>query len=155
MAFLVPVVCFSGAVSAFETKASFSGTLIEAPSCVLNEGKSIVIDYGDVDITQIDGVNYSMPVDYTLTCESGAEKAMRFLVKGDFYPYNRTLLKTSNDNLAIGFKNNNELIPINDVWINFTYPDNPVLTAVLRKRKGVELTTGRFDASATLMVDFQ
>ena len=40
----------------------FDGTLIEPPPCTINSGGTIVVDFGDVGVNKVDGVNYRKTV---------------------------------------------------------------------------------------------
>jgi type 1 fimbria pilin len=154
---LVLAVCFTvvGGAAALETNMSFNGILIEDPSCVLNNNQPIMVDFGDVVISEINGVNYTQPVEYTLSCEAKADKAMKLMIYGSAAPFNSSALATNKTNkLAIIFQANNSKLSVNN-WVNFTYPEIPKLTATPIKKSDATLKAGKFSAGATMMMDFQ
>ncbi|STF93019.1 fimbrial protein [Escherichia coli] len=48
---------------------TFTGTLIEPPVCTVSNGDDIEIQFIDVIIDNIDGVNYRKDVPYQITCD--------------------------------------------------------------------------------------
>jgi type 1 fimbria pilin len=129
-------------------------TLVKAAGCELNDNQPIVVDFGEVKISQINGVNHTKVVQYTLTCESGAEKAMKLMIDGNSASFNGDLLATNKTGLAIEIRKEGQALPVNS-WVNFTYPDTPTLSVTLIKQSGATLEAGKFSAGATLMMDFQ
>lgn len=151
---LVHMIFFPGAALAFETEASFKGTLIEGPTCVLNDNQPIEVDFGDVVITKVNGVDYRETVPYTVVCEEGAEKAMKLRVQGTGAPFDDKVLGTDKDGLGIEMTINGSQLPLNG-WINFTYPAMPALMAAPVKDPDISLKAGKFIAIASMMIDFQ
>lgn len=124
------------------------------PSCVVNDNKPVEVEFGEVKTSQVDGVNYRVPVNYTLKCDEGAGDAMRLLVQGTSADFDNQALATSITGLGIRLQNGTANLPVNS-WQNFTYPNTPALWAVPVKQSGVALPGGEFTASATLQVDYQ
>lgn len=124
-----------------------------APTCVINNGRPIEVDFGNnVMTTRVDGNNYMKSVDYTLECDSGFSNAMKMQIQGTAASNNG--LSTNKSDLAIAFLNNGVALPLN-TWFNFTWPNKPNLQAVPVKSGNQALTGGDFSAAATMMVDYQ
>ncbi|AZC90138.1 fimbrial protein [Pseudomonas carnis] len=123
------------------------------PTCVINNGRPIEVDFGNsVMTTRVDGKNYMKTVDYTLDCDSVGSNAMRMQIQGAASSNNG--LSTNKSDLAIAFLNNGVPLPMN-TWINFTWPNKPNLQAVPVRSGSQMLTGGEFSAAATMMVDYQ
>lgn len=136
-----------------EATMNLHGTLV-VPSCVVNDNKTIDVDFGDVLTTRVDGKNYRKQISYTLTCEGGAGKALKLQVQGTATAFNGELLGTSVTGLGIRLQNGDSNLPVND-WVKFTYPNKPTLWAVPVQKSGVTLAGGQFSATATLSVAYQ
>ncbi|WP_261110679.1 fimbrial protein [Serratia liquefaciens] len=115
----------------------------------------ISVDFGsELLTTKIDGNNYIRTVDYSLVCKGNTRNAMKMKVQGNATTFNASALQTNMADLGISLRANGAALTINN-WINFTYPDKPVLQAVPVMRAGSTLSGGDFMAAATLMVDYQ
>ncbi|HCR2978925.1 TPA: fimbrial protein [Serratia marcescens] len=131
-----------------------SGTITSKPQCVINGNQTIRVDFGDDLITtKVDGSNYIRQVDYTLECRNNSKNAMKMKVVGTAAAFNSSAIQSSKANLAIALRANGNPLTIGS-WLNFTYPDKPLLQAVPVKGSGT-LSAGAFSAAATLMVDYQ
>ncbi len=56
-------------------------TVVAPPPCVINDGRPIEVEFGDVMTTRVDGDNYKMPVNYTLSCTGDTANAMKLQIK--------------------------------------------------------------------------
>ncbi|CAI1818517.1 putative minor fimbrial subunit StfF [Serratia marcescens] len=131
-----------------------TGTITSKPQCVINSNQAIRVDFGDdLVTTKVDGSNYIRPVDYTLECRNNSKNAMKMKVVGTAAAFNGSAIQSSKANLAIALRANGNPLTIGS-WLNFTYPNKPLLQAVPVKGRGA-LTAGAFSAAATLMVDYQ
>ncbi|VEA61122.1 Minor fimbrial protein prsF precursor [Serratia plymuthica] len=130
-------------------------TVVAPPPCTINGEQVIDVDFGsELLTTQIDGSNYLKTVDYSLECQSGTSNAMKLQIQGTPTAFDSSALQTNMADLGIALKVNGSALTVND-WVNFTYPNKPVLQAVPVKRAGSTLNGGDFSAGATLMVDYQ
>lgn len=129
-------------------------TVVAPPPCVINDDRPIDVEFGDVMTTRVDGDNYKMPVNYTLSCTGGTSNAMKLQVKGTGAAFDATVLQTNRTGLGIELRQGAGKLAVND-WLNFTYPNKPELWAVPVKQTGVTLTGGEFSAGATMAVDYQ
>ncbi|MEB0205514.1 fimbrial protein [Pseudomonas sp. CCC3.1] len=134
---------------------TFSGTLNAPPPCTINSGNTIDIDFQEVGVSKVDGVNYLKPVNYIITCSAGTLPwEMVLTVKGVATSFESSALQSSVSDLGIRLLQNGEPLPLNTLLvINPSTP--PVLEAVPIKRPGVSLGAGAFTSSATLLAQFQ
>jgi type 1 fimbria pilin len=155
----VQLVCLTALFSSLNTNASaiinISGTILAAPSCVLNENRDITVSFGrNISSSLINGSNYLRNIDYSLECKNNSSNSMKMMLVGSGVSFNSRALSTTKSDLAISLIVNGQQQDINS-WIYFSYPIKPVLQAVLIKRTDVQITAGDFSASATLSVEYQ
>ncbi|WP_439069747.1 fimbrial protein [Serratia nevei] len=129
-------------------------TVVAPPPCVINDDRPVEVEFGDVMTTRVDGDNYKMPVNYTLSCSGGTSNAMKLQVKGSGAAFDATVLQTNKTGLGIELRQGDGKLAVNS-WLNFTYPNKPELWAVPVKQAGTTLTGGEFSAGATMAVDYQ
>jgi type 1 fimbria pilin len=133
---------------------NFHGTLVDFPSCTINDNQPINVEFGNVGINKIDGVNYEKDIDYKITCDGTDTKDQLYLsITGQAASFNPGYLATSVSGLAIQIKQSSEPYTLADqVKVNIDSP--PKLSAVPIKGPGA-LGTGEFSASATLQAFYQ
>ncbi|PIJ52509.1 exotoxin [Erwinia sp. OLMDLW33] len=130
-------------------------TVVAPPPCIINGDKTIDVDFGTNVITKnVDGINYLRLVDYSLECNGKFSNAMKLMVMGNQTFFDTSALQTNIADFGIALRANGQPLTINN-WVQFTYPDKPVLQAVPVKKAGATLTGGEFNAGATLMVAYQ
>ncbi|WP_149543244.1 fimbrial protein [Serratia marcescens] len=129
-------------------------TVVAPPPCVINDDRPIDVEFGDVMTTRVDGDNYKMPVNYTLSCTGGTSNAMKLQVKGSGAAFDATVLQTNQTGLGIELRQGASKLAVNS-WLNFTYPNKPKLWAVPVKQAGATLKGGEFSAGATMAVNYQ
>jgi len=130
-------------------------TVVAPPPCIINGDRMIEVDFGSSVVTvEVDGVSYLKTVDYSLDCQGGPSNAMKLQVRGTPTDFNNNALQTNIADLGILLRVNNAQVAIND-WVNFTYPDKPVISVAPVKRPGATLPGGDFSAGATLVVVYQ
>lgn len=134
---------------------TFNGTLNEPPPCTINSGNTIEVDFQDVGVSKVDGVNYLKSVNYTITCSAGTLPwEMLLTVRGVATSFEPSAIQSSVSDLGIQILQNGEPLALNTLLlINPSTP--PVLEAVPIKRPGVLLGPGEFTSSATLLAEFQ
>lgn len=141
---------------AWNTQVNFHGTLVRPPSCDVNSGAPIDVDFGNNLITtEIDGVHYRQRLNWTLDCRDNPSNSMRLRLTGSGATFDGTALATNMNGLGIRLSQgaSNTTLNLNS-WLNFTYPTLPVLTAVPVKDPSVNLSAGAFTAGATLVTEF-
>nr|WP_232004578.1 fimbrial protein [Providencia rustigianii] len=114
------------------------------------------VNFGDMIIKNIDGLNYEQTIPYTLKCdgaESNTKLKLRF-ENNSGAKFNSKLLKTSEPNLGLKIKRNGQDLSIND-WVIFDYENKPLLTVVPITNSSGGLNEGEFDATALLTVEYE
>lgn len=134
---------------------SFSGVLNEPPACSIDSGNAIEVDFDDIAISMIDGVNYLKVVPYTITCASDSLPwALKLSVSGMQAGFDSSALQSSVAELGIRLLQNGVRLDLNTpLDINLGAP--PVLQAVPIKEAGAILSPGRFTATATLLAEYE
>ena len=124
--------------------------------CVINNNQAIEVDFGnDVITTKVDGKNYMQPVKYTLRCGGDTVNTLKLQIQGEPAWFNPALLATvQQSDLGIEIWADGISLPANS-WLNFTYPNVPLLSAVPVKRSGSTLSAGKFSAAATMKIEVQ
>ncbi|OKB68843.1 exotoxin [Serratia marcescens] len=141
----------AGAVS---TTVTVKVTVVAPPPCVINNDRVIDVEFGEVMTTRIDGNNYRVPVNYTLSCVGASSNLMKMKLEGYGAGFNSTLLATSIAGLGIQLQQGDQKLAPN-TWLNFTYPNKPELWAVPVKQSGVALSGGEFYSGAVIQVAYQ
>lgn len=134
----------------------FSGVLIEPPSCKINEGEVVEVDFEErVGVTKVDGVHYMKKLDYLITCEKWASGLdLTLTLSGKKTLYDDAAIQTNVDDLGIRILKNGEPFNINSsIVVDPKSP--PTLQAVPVKTPGASLKKGPFMATATLKVEYQ
>lgn len=65
------------------TYVTIRGNVIAPPPCVINNGNTILVDFGEVMSTRIDGQRYKQPVNYTAECTKMPTNAMTLAITGN------------------------------------------------------------------------
>ncbi|HHQ6602073.1 TPA: fimbrial protein [Serratia fonticola] len=146
----LPLLAWAGATATVTVKV----TVVAPPPCVINDNRPIEVEFGDVMTTRVDGSNYKMPVNYTLSCTGAPSNTMKLQVKGTGAAFDATVLQTNKAELGIELRHGDSKLAVND-WLNFTYPNKLELWAVPVKQAGATLAGGEFSAGATMAVDYQ
>ncbi|CAI1763550.1 fimbrial protein [Serratia marcescens] len=139
-----------------EAGLSFSGTLNEPPSCVINNGQRIEVDFGQkVGIGKVEGRNYLQTVNYRIECEPGGNgQALGLTMVATASGFDNAAVPTNVPDLAVRLLLAGNAFVLNKrVAIDAANP--PTLQAVPIKRPGAGLTPQAFSANATLLADYQ
>lgn len=139
-----------------EAGMSFSGTLNEPPSCVINNGQRIDVDFGQkVGIGKVDGQNYLQTVNYRIECEpDGSGQTLGLTLVAAASGFDNAAVPTNVPDLAVRLLLAGNAFVLNKrVTIDAANP--PTLQAVPVKRQGAGLTPQTFSAQATLLADYQ
>ncbi|MDI2591106.1 fimbrial protein [Pseudomonas sp. N3-W] len=138
------------------TNLTIRAVIIAPPPCVINGGSTLNVPFGnDLHTTRIDGVTYRRDVPYTVSCTPPVySNAMTLELKGVGAAFDSNVLLTRKTDLGVKLFVNGADWPLNTT-VRFTHPNFPVVQAVPVKRVGSTLTGGAFDATATLVVEYQ
>lgn len=144
----------TGSVQADAT-VNFSGTLIEAPPCVVNNDEVITVNFGnEVMTTRIDGSQYRMPITFDLDCSMAVSSNQKVRISGTTASFDSTALAGGQTGLGIALYNGSNRLNVG-TWVNFTDPNVPQLYAAPIKQSGVTLSGGPFRVMASLVVEYQ
>lgn len=136
---------------------TFHGTLIEAPPCVINAGKPVVVDFGnEVMTTRIDGSAYRQRIPVDLDCSAALSSKQKLRITGTPAGFDALALSGGSAQAGFGialYEGSGRYTP--GEWLPFTDPAVPELYAVPVKQDGVTLTGGAFSILASLVVDYQ
>lgn len=129
-------------------------TVVIPPPCVINGNNPIEVNFGYVDSTKVNGVNYRIPLDYILSCEALEKNAMQLQIQGASSEFDETALMSSIPELGIRLQSGDSMLPLN-TWLKFIYPNKPALYVVPVKKIDATLPGGEFTAAATLKLAYQ
>lgn len=143
-------------ILALAVNAQFHGVLQVPPACTINDGETIVIDFGDkVGVNKVDGTNYQQTVNYQIKCNPGSPSwSLGLSFIGTPTSYDNAAVQTNSAGLGIRMKQAgqpfimNQRIPINE-------GNPPILEVVPVKDPNKDLVEGVFEATATLQADYQ
>lgn len=155
---LVPLLMFNVNSLAGSDTVNFNVTFnIVTKTCSVNNDQDIVVDFGLMNVTDIDGARYEQDIIYTLTCDANAavdNPPLKLQFSGVGASFNSDLLSTSERYLGIRLKGRGIEMPIN-TWVPFNYNDQPAISAVPVKAGNGGLDDGDFSASATFSVEYE
>lgn len=147
--------CSLGLCSAASANLTFSGTLNEPPPCTIDAGNTIEVDFGDVGIKRVDGVQYRKGVGYTINCGTDTLPwALKLSVNGTATTFDGSAVQTSVPALGIRVFQNNLPFSLNTP-LDISLSSPPVLEVVPVKQPGATLAPARFSAVATLLAEYQ
>lgn len=147
--------CSMGLCSAASANLTFSGTLNEPPPCTIDAGNTIEVDFGDVGIKRVDGVQYRKGVGYTINCGTDTLPwALKLSVNGTATTFDGAAVQTSVPALGIRVFQNNLPFSLNTP-LDISLSSPPVLEVVPVKQPGATLAPARFSAVATLLAEYQ
>lgn len=133
---------------------SFSGTLIEPPPCVVNNGNNIDVPFDKIGVNTVDGINHRQKINYVLDCTVGPAWSMVLTLIGPAASYESATLQTNVANLGIKIYQNGQPFELGTP-IAIDPQNPPVLEVVPVKKLGTELVEGMFEVTATLLADYQ
>lgn len=147
------------ACSARAEEVNFYGVLVPPPQCTISGGNTLEIDFGDkLGVNKIDGVNYRKQVEYQLECPPLDPEAppmqLQLAVNGVATAFDNAALQTNVADLGLRLTADDKPLPLNaPVTIDPLRP--PELWAVPVKDPNGTLQEGAFEASATLLAEYQ
>jgi len=128
---------------------------VQAPLCDLNGGAPVQVDFGNnVITTQVDSGIYKQPVNFTLSCMNNTQNDMRLRFTGTGASFDAASFATTVNGLGIRMLSGAGTPLDRDAWLNYTYPNLPIIQAELIKDSSVTLPGGVFSGNATLEVEF-
>ncbi|EPB1948650.1 fimbrial protein [Escherichia coli] len=127
-----------------------------SPPCSI---QGSAVEFGSVVIKGIDGTNYRQPVGYTMNCSNSVSDDLRMQLQATTTTINgETVLSTGIDGFGIRIQNatDHSLVAVgNASWLPFNINTRPEFEAVPVKQSGVQLMASEFNATMTMVVDYQ
>lgn len=137
------------------TTVTVTGTLVDAPECIVNGNNAVLVDFGDNVVTRkIDGVNYEEEMKVTLSCNSYVKEDMTLTIRAADASFGTGLVGTDVEGLGIQLKAAGQNISVG-APISFVYPTVPKLSAVLVAQDNTALTSRPFTGTGTLVIHYQ
>lgn len=131
--------------------------LVDGPPPCSIQGSAV--EFGSVVIKGINGTNYRQPVGYTMNCSNSVSDDLRMQLQATTTTINgETVLSTGIDGFGIRIQNatDHSLVAVgNSSWLPFKTSTQPDFEAVPVKQSGVELMASEFNATMTMVVDYQ
>jgi type 1 fimbria pilin len=158
MSVVAMILSVSGPVSAQQTgdqlSVAFSGVLKKRP-CHIDNDRRIEVAFGNVGVLKVDGERYRQTVSYHIICDAPEPGGRLMLsVKGVAAGFDDGVLATNAAGLGILIRQNGQRLPLNTpLLISLDHP--PALEAVPVKASSASLAGGRFQATATLLAEYE
>lgn len=160
MMVVVMSACFVSLAHA-STQVNFHGTLIDNPPCdITGENDPIYVDFDEVGITKIDGINYMKDFTLTVTCgaDLGNNVALYMGYNGMNAPFDDDAVQTNLRGLGIRLYYQGHVIPPNDDDIPVAMSSGVSriieLSAVPVKDTSIDLLEGPFTAVGTVEIRY-
>ncbi|RLM04382.1 pilus assembly protein [Gibbsiella quercinecans] len=136
------------------TPIVISGTVVAPPPCVINEDRTIDVEFGTVGVNKIDGNRYMQRLNYTVKCEFlDSSKQLQMKIVGSVTSFDASAITTNVTGLGIRLLANGNALTINSPF-NIDYTNLPALDAVPVKSTTATLAEGEFTSGATMLVDY-
>ncbi|GAB1437330.1 fimbrial protein [Providencia sp.] len=133
----------------------FTGTLLIPPPCTVFEDKVYLVEYKDIGLHKVDGVNFTKTINYALKCDDNLKGwDLMLTIKGNPTDFDKSALKTEIRDLGMRITQNGLGFEINKP-LKISYGQPPVLEVVPVKRLGTTLPERPFTAIATLLAEYQ
>ncbi|WP_318709136.1 fimbrial protein [Providencia sp. 2023EL-00965] len=143
------------------TQVNFHGTLIDNPPCdITGDNDPIYVDFDEVGITKIDGINYMQDFTLTITCGSdlGNNVALYMGYDGMNAPFDRDAVQTDIRGLGIRLYYKGEIVAPNNDDIPIVMSSGSIktiaLSAVPVKDDSIDLLEGPFNATGTVEIRY-
>jgi len=138
------------------------GTLVEYQPCTINHGGEITVDFTDVLIEQVNGINYEKTLTLDFTCDTQEVPPLSLRHKGSATPFDTAAVRSNMVDFGIHaeLETANGRVPftIGKVFA-ITDRTQPSLQAKMMvtpvKKQGSTLNAGYFTATSTLQIEYQ
>ncbi|CAI1194895.1 fimbrial protein [Serratia liquefaciens] len=140
---------------------SFRGRLIEQAPCTVNSGEDVNINFGEIQIREIDGQKYRRYINVPLVCDT--QVAITLTQNGIPSDFNNAAVQTNITNFGVELSelHSNPVsatplkigVPVK-IFNGDVSPKNILLSATPVKKAGAELATGVFNGVSTLQLEY-
>lgn len=145
---------------------SFHGTLVEYQPCVINDGETLDVDFSEIFIEQVDGVNYEKTLQLNFSCDTPKIPPLSLRHLGNATAFDPAAVQS--DIADFGIHVDLIVLAGNGGIVPFTVGQSQVITneevgagltismlATPTKRSGATLQAGAFTATSTLQIEYQ
>lgn len=135
----------------------FHGRFIFSAPCTVSNDKIINVQFSNVGVNKVDGVNYLQPIPFTVECNGASTGAsVKLTVVGTASDFDFAAVKTNADGLSIRIQADGQPVTLNEpILTTLDRVPSLVLTAVPVKDPAKTLSAQMFTATATLMAEYQ
>ncbi|WP_369308849.1 pilus assembly protein [Providencia rettgeri] len=152
---IVSLLTFPVSIAFAADNVEFTGTLLIPPPCTVFEDKVYVIEYKDIGLHKVDGVNFTKTINYALKCDDNLKGwDLMLTIKGISTDFDKSALETKIKDLGMRITQNGIGFEINKP-LKISYGQPPVLEVVPVKRPGTTLPEKQFSAVGTLLAEYQ
>lgn len=140
---------------------SFHGRLIELAPCEVNNNENLQIEFGDIQVKDIDGVNHAQIFTLPLVCDG--DTAIMLTHNGAATDFNNSAVQTNVSNFGIQLSEYHSQgglgeplkigVPVK-VFDGSGGAQNIILGAVPVKKPGAELAAGAFQGVSTVQLEY-
>ncbi|WP_368925986.1 fimbrial protein [Serratia marcescens] len=143
-----------------ELYTSPTGTVIPIPTvCEINGGNAINVDFGVVPENRI-GISVEQElepksINLGVSCNTNLTQWARVRLVADKASFSGELIRSSNSNLGIAMRHNGNVIAPFETfpfWLQYGKASEPITLSLVRNGSAT-LQTGKFTASATLVIE--
>lgn len=140
---------------------SFHGRLIEQAPCTVNNGENMQVEFGDIQVREVNGINHDKSLYVPLKCDGSVSIMLTHL--GAATSFNSAAVQTNIADFGIQlseyYTQNGMAFPmvVGEKVLIFDGSGQPAglnLGAVPVKKSGVELKTGVFNGVSTLQLEY-
>lgn len=135
----------------------FTGTYVISTPCTINNDQIIDIQFGNVGIRNINGVNYMKDIPFTMDCHGAPDSSpLVLMVSGRAETFDKAAVDTTVNGLGIQIQVNGQPMTLNTgLRTTLGALSALKLTAVPVKDPVTALTEQGFSATATLTADYE
>ena len=153
--FALFAVCTLGFGGTAMANLTFTGTLREPPPCTINSGASIAVDFDEMSVNSIDGINHRKGLSYTITCSASTLPwSMYLTVTATATSFDSSAVQSNVADLGIKVLRNSLPFVLNSK-LSIAPASPPMLEVVPVKRPGSSLSEGNFTATAVLLAHYE
>ncbi|CAM4154949.1 fimbrial protein [Serratia silvae] len=148
-------------LAAQASNMSFYGTLVELAPCTVNNGENMKIEFDDIKVGDVNGVNYNKIFSVPLRCDANTKIVLKHL--GTATSFNSAAVQTNIADFGIQLSElhsqEGKATPITVgksvlLFDGQEVPKSIVLGAIPVKKNGAKLKTGNFTGVSTLQLEY-
>lgn len=145
---------------------SFHGTLVEYQPCVINDGATLDVDFGEMFIEQVDGANYAQSLRLEFTCDTPTIPPLSLRHLGNATAFDPAAIQSNVADFGIHVDiataaGGGGVVPFTvgqSVAITDEVVGNGLTTTMVAtptKKSGATLQSGAFTATSTLQIEYE